>query len=356
MKTLQIDRLKRIVRLIPESSIDLINIYRVVEIGDVVYSQTSREIKKQRHDGSVDSERVKVRIGIRVEKKSADPIMRRISFLGSIIYVDRELDILKKHHTIHVEAGREIELESRSNFQNLLALAKTGSEKRRSFLCLALDDEQLALAHFSEGGVKIVKNVKLSPAGKQLQQEDLGLEEQLDRIAADISKILEQDKKLEIVLLGPAISIDTASRYLRNKHPSIFKAIKRKVSLSSGGEEGLREAMRSGVLGEDVKPLRDALIVEKAIREISSSPETTAIGLEEVYEAVKSGLAMLVLATEDYVWQRLDDEKLNTILSAAETGGLELRIVLSGTEAAEKINGLGGIIAILRTSYGWWRS
>ncbi|MEM4536460.1 MAG: hypothetical protein QXP92_04395, partial [Nitrososphaerota archaeon] len=102
--------------VLPENTLDLLNIFRLVSIGDVMYSETNREIKKERADGRFDSERVSVTFGIMVEKKFVDPLLRRISFTGRIVYESRELDLVGKYHTVHVVPGVELKIESRERF------------------------------------------------------------------------------------------------------------------------------------------------------------------------------------------------------------------------------------------------
>ena len=51
-----VDPLKRSIKLMPESGLDLLNIFRLVKIGYEIYSETSRELKMERISGKVDSE------------------------------------------------------------------------------------------------------------------------------------------------------------------------------------------------------------------------------------------------------------------------------------------------------------
>ena len=61
-----VDSLKRSIKLMPESGLDLLNIFRLVKIGYEIYSETRREIKKERISGKEDSARVRGNLGIEV--------------------------------------------------------------------------------------------------------------------------------------------------------------------------------------------------------------------------------------------------------------------------------------------------
>jgi len=48
LKVLEVDEVGRRVKLVPELSVDLVNVYRSVKAGDLVFAKTTREIKKER--------------------------------------------------------------------------------------------------------------------------------------------------------------------------------------------------------------------------------------------------------------------------------------------------------------------
>lgn len=351
MKVLNIDKIKRRIKLIPETSIDLLNIYRLIEPGDIIYSDTTREVKKHRASGNVDSERIKIKIGIEVVKKIVDPFMRRISLLGTIKHTDKEIDVVKKHHTIHLELEKPIEIESRVRFLLILSLAKSTFRRvMHEVLCISIDDEKFAVIHISNSGVKILRTRELSLPVKgilQYQEEDT-LSKNVDEVIKVIEEEVESRRKLELILLGPSVIIEKFSKEIKAKRPEIGRLIKRQIRASSGGIDGLLEALRMGSIGRHLKPLEDAFIVEEAIRQISKISEKAKMGLEEVTKALGNGKRGLVLITEDYLWKLLDDERINSILSEAQKGRLELRIILSETEAAEKLDAFGGIVLISR--------
>ncbi|MEM0482661.1 MAG: hypothetical protein QXM16_07255, partial [Nitrososphaerota archaeon] len=119
-----------------------------------------------------------------------------------------------------------------------------------------------------------------------------------------------------------------------------------------GGVDGIREALRRGVLGEELRPLADAIQVEKAMRVILKHPEHIHMGLEEVARACRTSRGALVLATEDFIWENMDNDLLDEILSRAEKGIIKFRAILTDTEASDKINSLGGIICIEKKILG----
>ena len=339
---------KRSVEVVPESSLDLINVFRLVRAGDILYSRTSRELKKERASGKIDSERIQVVLGVEVESKAVDPLMKRVRFSGRIVYESRKLDLLGKHHTITVYPGVELRIESRRDFERLLAFSESyRGKKENEVICISLDDEELAVAEFSSRGVRVAYSKNLPRADKSVSWG----EQQLDDLFEEVVEVVKGLPEVGIVLFGPRIFVERLLSYLRRREKGLLERVVGSWSTSVGGEAGIREALKSDSIPEflrSLKPFRDSLEAERFIRAMSSDPERVAIGLEEVYEAWKLGAVEKVLIAESYLWSSLESERLEKLLELAERGRLDLQVLLDGLEASEKIARLGGVVAILR--------
>lgn len=348
------DPLKRIVVFVPEGSVDLLNLFRLIAPGDVLYSETSREVKKERAYGRMDSERVRVTLGVEVERKLVDPLMRRVGFSGRIVYESRPLDLVGKHHTIHVHPGMEVKVRSEKGFERLQAFAShyRREERERRVLCVALDNEGIAAAEFTGHGLKSLYSKRIQVPDKSARV--VVDEERIKRfgeVAEIIEEYLSEHEGAEVVVLGPSIFVEDFTDYLRKNRRKVLSRVRRRGYVSVGREEGLAEALRSGVLAdyaEALKPVRDAAEVERFIKVMSENPEKVALGLREVEEAWRLGAVEKVLAAESFLWDRIADEEVARILDEVERGRLELQVILDGLEASEKIRGLGGVVAFLR--------
>lgn len=337
--------------LVPETGIDLINLYRVTSVGDEVYSETTREVKKQRRDGTTDSERIRLKIGIEVEKKSLDPLSRRANFHGRIISVQGgELEIEGRYHTIHVGVGWEIELVSRDNFWKLVKLSEhsRASKDVKPIACLSIDDERADLFLLTERGIERIASVadplSMPPKASGLQTNKVepkamvSLFDELERLVRESSA--------ELVVIGPEVIVDLFVRRLKREGGTIFKELKRRVITSSGGEEGLREAMRRGELGEGLKPLRDVVTLERVLKAMVDSDMRIYLGIEEVFDAFKKGDLGLVLLSEEFIWNNADDERVEEVLEGVEEARLEAIVLSSGSESEDSLRRLGGVLGI----------
>ena len=348
-----VDSMKRSVVLIPESGLDLLNIFRLVKIGYEVYSETSREIKKERITGKVDSERVRVMLGIEVEGKTVDPLMRRISFAGRIIYESKPLDLLGKHHTIHLYPGMELRIKSQKEFERLKAFASSYASRERSerMLCISIDDERIAVAEFTGTGLNKLYSKSFPSINKSISWGEREIKRVFGEVLSILKDYFSKNKKSNVIIIGPKIFIEDFMNFLKNSEKSILKKVKKVYHSSVGGEDGIREAMRSGVLkdlADLLKPIRDSVEVERFIKQMSRNPEKVALGFREVLEAWKLGAVEKILISEDFLWNHIIDEDLGKLLEAAEIGKLDLQVLLDGLEASEKIMGFGGVVAFLR--------
>jgi protein pelota len=352
LRVLEVDEVGRRVKLVPESSVDLVNVYRSVKAGDLVFAETTREIKKERATGEVDSRRVVVRIGIEVERKSADPATKRVSFLGRIVSAEGYEDLLKKHHTIHVERGREVEIVSREGFARFAAIARrarTAPAKR--ILVLSADDERAVLVLISDEGTRLLKQAESSSGVKFSGYSGVpSPTEAVRQLLEDVEETLERYGVSELVVVAPSALLDSIGNEVRRALSGRVEVRRRTIPASSGGLEGVTEVIRRGGLGKDLRPLGDALLVERVLEKVARSPEGFGFGLRDVLNMLNEGRLGYVLIAEEFLWQRIDDEELDSVLRAAESGAIGARVLLAGGEDHERVMGLGGVLGIDRAT------
>ncbi|MCS7135808.1 MAG: hypothetical protein RMJ14_04340 [Nitrososphaerota archaeon] len=353
MEIISINSSKRFVRLMPETTLDLLNLYRMLSEGDVIYSDTSREIKKQRADGKIDSERVRVTIGVKLEKKSLDPLMRRLRLLGRITYTNIELDLIGKHHSLNVSVGSELGIMTDKDFSRLESFAEYYRKlgKTKKLLCILLDDEQFTIASLSNSGIEVVHKGRFVSQNKDRPDEHV---KSIENIYTDIAETIERKLRMEdpiVVVLGSEIAVENFLKFLKKEKERIFKTIKKVGHVSDGSLAGIQEALRNKLLediAKSIKPVRDAEVVENFIDFMSKNWANVAIGFEEVYKAVELGAVKDIIVVEDFIWTNIHDKKFEKIMDLVDERQIEMHIVLPDTEAGDKIKSLGGIVSILK--------
>ncbi|MEM4495147.1 MAG: hypothetical protein QXE96_05055 [Candidatus Caldarchaeum sp.] len=347
MRVVKISPLKRLVTVVPESTLDLLNVYRVLEPGDVVYAVTSRELKKERRDGSVDSVRVVVELGVEVAEKSLDPMLKRLDLLGVIRYESRELGLVGKHHSIHVSVGDELTVESRKNFPRLEAMARYYREPgvKKGVALVLVDDESLGVYRAEPSGMRVIFHEAVVEGKREPEQRQKALQK---IYAAAAEKLGDAG---DVYVFGPSITVDEFITYLKREKPNLYQRVKKTGFVSTTDHAGVSELMRGGMLrelGEEVKAVADVLDVEELMRVLATEPGKASLGFVETLNALRMGAVEKVLVSEDFLWSKHMDKNVWELIDGAEAFGASVRVISTGSEAADKLNGLGGVAAFLR--------
>ena len=357
MRVVRVDEVKRMVEVVPETTLDLLNLFRLVQPGDVLYSFTTREMKKERADGSYDSERMRVRVAVEVEKKSLEPMMRRVSFLGRIIYESRDAGLEGKYHSIHLTRGQSLTIESRRGFQRLRGFAdyyRRSQEAGAGVILVLVDDEGLAVTRIDRTGLRKLYEKRLPASGKEDPSARLEMVTRLYSGSAEVvrKEIERSEEKPEVLVFGPSVFVAEYLDYLRRHKREILGFVKRSGDATAGAA-GVEELLRGGMLREyasRLKVVSDAEAVERLLETMARNPSMVALGVEECLRAVELGAVEMLLVSEDFLWEHLIEENVERLLELAEATRAYVRVVSSGLEASDKLNALGGVAAVLRYS------
>ena len=139
------------------------------------------------------------------------------------------------------------------------------------------------------------------------------------------------------------------------------ESLKKKIVIatcSSVSENAINEVLRRPETKEVLKKDRiskEARIVEELLTEIAKE-ELGAYGIREVEKAANAGAVKVLLITDKFINKRRelgDYEKIDDIMKIVDGMKGGIHIMTSEFEGGKKLEGLGGIGAILRykTSY-----
>ncbi|MCS7109907.1 MAG: hypothetical protein NZ956_00360, partial [Candidatus Caldarchaeum sp.] len=346
-KVLKISPLKRLVSVVPETTLDLLNVYRVVEAGDLVYSLTSRELKKERRDGSVDSVRVTVELGVELLEKRLDPMVKRVDLHGVIRYESKELGLVGKHHSIHLGVGDEITVESRKNYPRLEAMAKyyRANTMGKETALILVDDESIAVYAAGPPGMKQVYRRTFTEGKREPEERAKAVKKAYGEAVEKIGE------KVDVYVFGPSVLVDEFASFVKREKPDFLNRVKRTGFVSATDSAGVSELLRSGALHElreMVKAVADMEEVEELMKTLATEPSKAAVGFREVANALRMRAVEKLLAAEEYLWNHLENPDVSSMIEGAETSAAVVRVISTGTEASEKLVSLGGVAALLR--------
>ncbi len=347
MKIIKIDRRNNSFEAVPDSFDDLWHIEKLIEPGDVVSGSSERKIKPVQEGDKPRRERVFVEIEAEDAKFHEGSGQLRVQ--GIVVAAKpEELVPLKSHHTLEVEAGAKITVKKKAlrNYDvERLERAKDATG-RESVIVAVMDDEEAEVYAVRDAGADLRARILSGREGKRFGgSEKKGKDTYFEEILGKISGA----RPKKILVAGPGFEKQRLEKYMKDngiKLPAVFE------STNDVGESGLNELMKSGKIDrlvEGMHSAQEAKSVERVLASLGSG--MAALGIKEVKEAVAAGAADEIVVLDRMLTGRRAET--GEMLDAAE--GIKARIVFVSTrsDAGKKLDGLGGVAAVLRYRVKW---
>jgi len=348
VKVLEEDRKNNSIEFLVEAPEDLYYLALIIERNDVVYGHTFRQIKIEREEGSERGERVKVYIGLRVEKKSYHKFSKTLRVTGRVIDAPESLHIKGSYHTISIGVGSKIKLiKNRPLTAFEREIIKRASENYKKLLLISVGEDEVAVGVFSPIGIKIEGILQFTPAKTS---DDKSLEE---RLLPPLSKIFERLIKTynpsnyeKIIIASPD--------HLRKIIEKILSKYRLKnivfIKIYEGGEAGIHEIVKRSdlkYLFEKVRRDIEEENVEELLVRLSRGDRKIAVGLEEVSRAATWGAVKKLLIVDEVLFESESHSDTITLLDNVYKHSGKILLIPSDTETGKKLLALGGALAEL---------
>ncbi|MGC8940602.1 MAG: mRNA surveillance protein pelota [Candidatus Nanoarchaeia archaeon] len=328
-----------------ESKDDLWHIARLIEPEDIVAGQIVRKVRISTEDERARLKREQYFVKLKAEKIEFET--SGVKVLGSIIAGPEELPI-GSYHTLDIRCGDVITIIKQWKEYQIKRLRD--AEKQTQLFAVGvcvLDDEVGTLAEFSSTGIKYIAQIPLGLAKKRYVQK---AEEQFGKL---VSAVLDLAKNYNVIIIAsPLFWKEELFKKLKEKNPEIEKKI-RLETISTGGKRGVLELLKRGALDKIVRGnllQKEMQLVEAFLIELAK--EGLAVyKFEDVLKAAQFGAIKTLLVTEKAISdfrQRGAYQDLSKLFDMVEATRGEIHIISSQFEAGERLDGLGGIGAILR--------
>ncbi len=325
---------------------DLWHLSRLIEPEDFVAGEIVRKVKI-----SSEEERARVKketyfVKLKVEKVNFEPSAVRV--VGTIAEGPEEL-ALGSHHTLDVRPGDTIKIyKAWKQYQVKRLKDAEAATKMPSVAVCVLDDEAANLAEFTPTGITYLAQLQLGLAKKRFAEKT---EEKMGKLVAEVTELAKSHEI--VVIASPLFWKDELLKRFKEKHGDLAEKVKLEDT-STGGKRGVVELLKRGALDRIVKGTalqKEFELVEQLLVEIARESKLAVYKLPAVKEISASGAIKILLVTEKLI-ETLREKKrygeLNEIFDAVEATKAEIHIISSKYEAGEKLDGLGGIGAILR--------
>ncbi len=349
MKIINLNLKKGEIKLTVENLDDLWYLSTILEPGDLIKGSTLRKIKlgeDQDRKAKIIKKPVYLKLETqKIEFSKTSDILRAS---GKIKEGPEDIS-LDSYHTFNISKNTTITIiKDKWLKYQLDKLKEASSEKRSRIMVVVLDREEAIFAIIKRYGYEILSRIE----GDVQKKADME-----KKPSTFYSLILKQIKVYDdkyqlsnIILASPAFWKEEALKELKDQ------SLKKKIipaTCSSVGKNAIDEVLRR-------PETRQALALERASEELNAVEELLseiskdnlgAYGLKETEAAVNSGAVKKLLITDSLILKSREEGNysiIENLLKTTENTNGKILIISSEHEGGKKLDGIGGIGAILR--------
>jgi protein pelota len=330
---------------------DIWYLSHLIEPGDFIKGRTTRKIKIG------DSENAKVTrkpmtIKIEAETINIDQTASVLRINGKVKEGPHDL-ALDSYHSISLEEGTEFKIEKVNWLSYQKQKLDEACQKRYNYLFCVFDREEAMFALTKKSGYEILVKFKGDVPKKSKKTEVF------KNFHEEIIKTLDvyagRFNPERIIIASPVFYKDDLMKKIKSDE------IKSKIVLATCSdvtENALHEITRSTELQKILQNNRareEQLIIEKLLLHLKKDDLGT-YGWDHVLEAISAGAVESLLLTDDFIQEKKLDNKYNLLdeqMKHVDNLNGKIHILSSEFESGKKLNGLGGIAAVLRYKLEW---
>jgi protein pelota len=346
MKIIFKDLRKAIIKVSPESKDDLWYLSQIIEAGDLVSGQTERKIKigDSSSDRNVKVIRRMMFLELRVEKVELSESLR---VLGIITKGPDDIPH-GEYHSFDLNPNDHIEIKKEHWLKFQLQKLEYACEvDDTNVLMIAFDREEAFLAVLKKSGITHLTHLSGDVQKKAVDEKKADFYEQLIKVISDYE---EKNKFTKIIMASPAFWKDEAAKYIDK---TVFKSKVAYATCSDVGKGSFNEVLKRPEVAtalKDVRTSSELNLVEELLKEIAKSGPVT-YGFKQVENAVTSGAVKHLLVTDGIISSMREKGayfKLENLMKNTDSIKADITIIDSRNDAGKKLDGLGGIGALLR--------
>ena len=349
MKLLHSNLKKGEVKVLTQQLDDLWYLSNIIEPGDFAQGKTLRKIKAgSSEEKAKEATKKPVFIKILVEKVEFSKYTNVLRVSGVIKEAPEEVP-LGEHHTFNVDENTAITIikEQWLKYQ-LDKLKEACSEKKSSLLICVHDREEAYFALFKKYGYEILAHIHGEVQKKR--EENIKKENFYLAIINKIKEYVERHEIKQIILASPSFWKEDLMKELKDDE------LKQKIILatcSSATKNGIDEVIKRPEVREALKQERTAKEmnkVEELFTEIAKN-NLAVYGIKETENASIMGAVKELLVTDSFIQKSRSENfyiKVDRLMKAVDKTKGDVEIISSEHEGGKKLDGLGGIAAILR--------
>jgi protein pelota len=319
---------------------DIWYLSHMIEPGDLLKGKTERKLEMGEKGKKV---KKTVFLEIKVDKVEYNQNVLRVG--GVVTQGPDEVEI-GSHHSFAIEEGTIATIVKEKWDRVILDKLDQATKERQDVLICTVDRENATIAVLKAQGYEILTTLKG-------QVEKKGFKEDVKDFYAQVVELLQEyisRLKINRIIVGsPSIWKDT---FMQRVPEELNKKIVN-ATCSTGEKKGVDEVLKRDEVRNLLKEDRVALevkLVEDLLAEIQKQGKAS-YGIDDVKEKVNIGAVAILLITDDFLKKQKEENKykeIDELMQLAEDTKSQIYIIKSSHEGGKKLDGLGGIGAILR--------
>lgn len=328
------------------SSDDLWYLSHIISKNDKIKMKSERKIKL---DSGIDTNSKTIRkfvfLKLNVEEVNYNPSLHQLRVKGKIVEAPEDVPI-GSYHTFALELDSSFYLE-KSSWPNYLKekLLEASQNKDDNILIVVFDRETSQYSVVKSTGIEHLSTINADVAKKDM--DSVVGKSNYDLIVEKINEYDLQYHPKNIICASPHFW----KKYLEEKLPNKFKSKTIFTSCSEVHKRIVNELM--------IRPeLKQILLSQRTSKELSFVQELLkdlqnqklVYGLKDVILASQQGAISEVALTDNFILKQKEEnnyENLDAILSNINDSNGKVHFI-SSDEATRTIDGLGGIVGVLR--------
>ncbi|MCJ1415438.1 Translation factor pelota [Xylographa parallela] len=356
------------ITLKPEDPEDMWYAYNLIQPTDLLKAQALRRVVTTSATGSTSSTRMHITLLIRVRSTDFDPQASTLHVSGQIAAETPHAKI-GQFHTLDLELQRNFTLEKAEGWDSVarevVREACESGSKRMGAWAVVMQEGEAAIVGLGGERTVVRARVKVDvPRKKGGRGHDKGLEKFFQTLLDTLLRHVDLAEALPVLLASPGYTaglfqkfiLETATR-TGNKALLAQKGSFLVVHSSSGNVHALNEVLQSPEVQarlKDTRYARETKLMDDFMTSLRKDDGRAWYGPKEVEMAVEKGAVgrgggVLLISNGLFRAQDVAIRKrwVTLVDKVKDDEGGEVRVLSSEHESGKRLEGLGGIAAIL---------
>jgi len=332
---------------------DLFYLADIISKGDTVISMTKRRVEIASRDDvqrAGRSDKKPVKLGVHVEDIEFDRNVDRLRISGKITSGPENVPS-GDFHTLNLKPGMVVEvIKEEWATADFAILDESAKTIHTNLILVAIEEGLASVGALRNYGVRTLATVSDSISGKNEIEARANDEK---KFFEDVLEVMKTDPPADrIVVAGPGFAKDGYFDYVKEKDKILAKKIVLE-SVSIGGERGLQEIAKRGIIEKIVKEWKvgeEIKSLTKMFTELQKETGLASYGFDEVRKNVELGAVEILMISNKLLREAKYDKdmKMDAMLKTLKAGAGKLVIVTGEHDLGKQLEGLGGIAALHR--------